>query len=246
MEHLSLPDAACVPCRVSTIVPARNYGRFLGATLDGILAQAVDDLEVIVVDDGSTDDTAEVVAGYGARVRYARQPVRLGSGAAANLGVRLSTGEFLAFLDADDLWADDKLPRQLAVLQGDSRIDAVFGHVEEFFSPDLDPADRTRLTLRRAPAPIAGAMLVRRSSYLRVGPFVEQLDLGEFLDWYARSIDAKLVTVTLPDVVLRRRVHASNVGRHAASDHHDYLRVLKRSIDRRRAAARASADGRVC
>ena len=237
MEQPSLPDAACVSRRISTIVPARNYGRFLRSTLDGILRQAVADLEVIVVDDCSTDDTAAVVAAYGSRVRYARQAVRKGAGAAANLGTRLSTGEFLAFLDADDLWSDDKLSRQLAVLDADPRIDAVFGHVEEFFSSDLDPADRSRLTLRRAPAPVAGAMLVRRSAYLRVGPFGEPVDLGEFLDWYARALDAKLEMVTLPHVVLRRRVHAMNVGRHAASDRRDYLRVLKQSIDRRRAAA---------
>jgi len=242
MEQSFLPDAACVARRISTVVPARNYARFLGATLDGILRQPVADLEVIVVDDCSTDDTAAIVARYGSRVRYARHAVRKGAGAAANLGARLSTGEFLAFLDADDLWADDKLSRQLAVLDDNPRVDVVFGHVEEFFSPDLDPAGRARLTLRRAPAPIAGTMLVRRSSYLRVGPFAEPVDLGEFLDWYARALDAKLEIVTLPDVLLRRRLHAGNVGRHARSDRRDYLRVLKQSIDRRRAAAAAAVD----
>jgi glycosyltransferase involved in cell wall biosynthesis len=236
MESPARPDATFTPRRVSTIVPAFDYGRFLPDAIDSALTQSVSDLEVIVVDDHSTDDTVDIVARYGDRVRYVRQPSQFGSGAAANRGVAVSTGEFLTFLDADDCWTNGKLATQLAVLDADARVDAVFGHAEEFFSPELDGATRALRTLRHLPAPVAGTMMVRRSAYFRVGGFAEGVVLGEFLDWYARAIDRRLVTRMLPDVFLRRRVHATNLSRTSRSAHQDYVRVLKQSLDRRRAA----------
>jgi len=226
--------------RISTIVPAHNYARFLPETLDSVLGQAVPDLEVIVVDDASTDETAAVVAGYGDRVRYLRQPVQQGSGAAVNRGMAMATGEFLTFVDADDCWAEGKLRRQLAEL-ADESLDAVFGLAQEFLSPELSAADRDRVRLRRMPASIAGAMMIRRSACLRVGGFAEGVVLGEFLDWYARALDQRLAFRMLDEVVLFRRIHAGNLGRRVPSARQDYARVLKQSLDRRRAAANAQS-----
>jgi glycosyltransferase involved in cell wall biosynthesis len=229
------------PGRISAIVPACNYARFLPETLDSVLAQDVPDLEVIVVDDASTDETTEVVAGYGDRVLYLRQPSRSGSGAAANRGALASTGEFLTFLDADDRWADGKLRRQMAELE-DASVDAVFGLAQEFFSSELAEAERARVNLRRAPAPIAGTMMVRRSAYLRVGGFAERVTLGEFMDWYARAQDHQLTFRMLGDVFLFRRIHAANLTRRAPSARQDYARILKQSLDRRRASRAPGAE----
>jgi glycosyltransferase involved in cell wall biosynthesis len=102
--------------RVTVVIPTYNRAGLIGASLDSLVAQTHQDWDAIVVDDGSTDDTAAVVAGYGSRVRYVRQENR-GVGAARNTGLRLATGDLVAFLDSDDLWHPYKLALQVAVCE---------------------------------------------------------------------------------------------------------------------------------
>jgi len=99
--------------RVSVIIPAYNAAAFVREAVDSALAQTHPDIEVIVVDDSSTDDTPQVLAEYGDRIRVHRQP-NGGVAAARNAGARLATGEWVAFLDADDVWAPEKTAAQLA------------------------------------------------------------------------------------------------------------------------------------
>jgi glycosyltransferase involved in cell wall biosynthesis len=101
--------------RVSVIIPAFNSGRFIGQTLASVFAQTYSDYEVIVADDGSTDDTHEIVGRYGKRITHVRQANR-GPAAARNLAISRAVGEFIAYLDADDVWYSHKLERQVAFL----------------------------------------------------------------------------------------------------------------------------------
>jgi glycosyltransferase involved in cell wall biosynthesis len=101
---------------ISCIVPVFNAERYLRETLDSVMGQTYRPLEIIVADDGSTDATASVVAAYGDRVRYLLQP-NGGPAAARNLGLRAVSGEFVAFIDQDDLWNPEKLARQMARFQ---------------------------------------------------------------------------------------------------------------------------------
>jgi glycosyltransferase involved in cell wall biosynthesis len=100
---------------VSVVIPAFNAARYLGEALDSVFGQTLTDLELVVVDDGSTDETPQVVQGYGSRVRYVRQP-NAGVASARNRGVAESSGRYVAFLDADDVWLPGKLERQLEAL----------------------------------------------------------------------------------------------------------------------------------
>ncbi len=100
---------------VAVVIPAWNAGRWIAATLDSVLAQSYRPLDIVVVDDGSTDDTAAVVARYAPTVRYLHQRNQ-GQAAARNHGVSASRGEFIAFLDSDNLWLPDKLAHQVALL----------------------------------------------------------------------------------------------------------------------------------
>jgi len=101
--------------RVSVIVPTYNYARFLPRALDSVLAQTWRDYEIIVVDDGSTDDTPEVAKAYGERIHYLRKE-NGGAATARNTGILAARGELLAFLDADDAWVPEKLARQVEYL----------------------------------------------------------------------------------------------------------------------------------
>lgn len=222
---------------VSVVIPTLNGERYLGEAIDTVLGQDHRPVEIIVVDDGSTDDTARIARSF-PEVTYLRQD-HAGIGAARNLGVARSSGGLLAFLDHDDLWEPGKLELQLRTLKRDPSLDAVLGHVIEFVSPDVEPDEVARLrpALERAPGVNPGAMLIRRESFDRVGPFETRWTVAEWIDWYARAQERGLRVEMLPDVVLRRRLHGRNQGIREARSRIQYVQAVKAALDRRRAEA---------
>ena len=127
---------------VSVIIPTYNYGRFIAETIESALGQTLLPHEVIVVDDGSTDETAEVVASFGERVRYIYQE-NAGVCAARNRGVAASSGDLIAFLDADDIWEPTKLEKQAAKF-ADPDVGLVHCGMREF---DSDTGETIKLNL---------------------------------------------------------------------------------------------------
>ena len=222
---------------VSVIIPVHNGERYLSQALESALAQAQPALEIIVVDDGSTDASAAVAASFAPGVACVSQPQQ-GAAAARNRGVELAIGQYLAFLDADDLWTNGSLACRLAALESDAALDLVLGHAEQFLSPDLDPevARRTQCPSRPMPGYLFGAVLVRRAAYDRVGPLDLRWTVGECIDWFARAAEFGLRRRLLPDVVLRRRLHQTNLSRLAPDPKTSYVQVVKMALDRRRAA----------
>jgi glycosyltransferase involved in cell wall biosynthesis len=158
--------------------------------------------------------------------------------------VELARGAYFAFLDADDRFLPDKIERQLRVLEQDPAVDAVFGHVREFISPELatDEAARLRRPADNASWMAPNLMLIRRDSFFRVGPFSTAVRVGVTVDWYARALEAGLGMHLLPEVVLERRLHTQNNGLREADSRSQYLHVLKASLDRRRAAVRQDGE----
>ena len=225
---------------LSVIIPVYNGEKYLAEAIESILAQTYRTVEIIVVDDGSTDRSAMVAKRFLDNVQYLYQS-NSGCGAARNSGIKKSDGTFLAFLDADDLWVEDKLSLQMEVLESDPCLDMLFGNVEHFYSPDLDQSMREKLLCPsgKMPGYHAGTMLIRRESFLRVGMFNPDLQCGEFLDWYSRAKEMGYRERLLQDVLMKRRIHSSNLGivkRNTRSDNNqvDMIRALKASLDRRR------------
>lgn len=225
---------------ISVIVPVFDDAAYVGDAIESVLGQTLSPLEILVVDDGSTDGSAEVAASCGPEVRVLRRP-HAGAGAARNHGVAMSRGDRLAFLDADDVWLPEKLALQDAALAADPSLAMVFAHLEHFHSPDLSPAMVRRFPCPPLPMPCttAVAMLVRRDAFLRVGDFDESGELGEVIDWYARARALELPEATLSDTLVRRRIHAANTGVRRAADKSQYARIAKAALDRRRALANA-------
>lgn len=225
---------------ISVIIPVYNRERYLAETIDSVLSQSYRPIEIIVVDDGSTDSTADIVRRYSEVVRYFFQP-NSGCAAALNTGVQKAEGVYLSFLGSDDLWMEKKLALQMKVLIFAPEIDMVFGHVSHFYSPDLAQRERERFLCptEKMPGYHAGTLLIRRESFLSVGLFNALYQTGEFLDWYSRAREMKLREVMLPDVVMKRRIHSSNLGilkknTQTENTHVEYIRVLKAAMDRRR------------
>jgi glycosyltransferase involved in cell wall biosynthesis len=219
---------------VSVVIPVYNCEKYLGEAIESVLAQTYRPIEVIVVDDGSSDHSAAVAARFPA-VRYCAQP-HAGPGAARNRGIALARGSFVAFLDADDLWVRDKVERQMAAFRADPTLDMVTGYVRQFHSPEL--AEGIKAQLGGAGTVLAGtvhALLMRRESFDRVGPLPTQWRVGEFIDWYARAKELGLSGVLLPEVTVLRRLHTDNMGIRERDARTDYLKILKAALDRRRA-----------
>jgi glycosyltransferase involved in cell wall biosynthesis len=227
-------------CAISVVIPVFNGALYIAEALASIAGQSVSASEIIVIDDGSTDGTAGAVrAASDGRVHYVRQD-RAGAAAARNRGAALASGTLLAFLDADDLWLEDKLRRQLACLARDD-VEMAFCLIDEFISPDLDADAAARLRPRAGllQGVAASTLLIARRDFERVGGFDPQLGVGEFVDWYDRACALGLRSLVAPELLCRRRLHLTNQGRSNHAQRGQYAEVAKRLLDRRRAAGSA-------
>jgi glycosyltransferase involved in cell wall biosynthesis len=229
---------------ISVVIPVFNAGHRLGAALASIDAQHHDGpLEVIVVDDGSTDDTPTAIAALAGRVRAVRQD-NAGPAAARNTGLAMATGEIVAFLDADDLWPDDKLAHQLAALEGDPDLDVVLGRISYVglpgaIIPDIAFEDEARQSLSNVHL---GSGLYRRRSFERLGGFDESLRFSEDHDFFLRAREVGLRMRVLDHVTLIYQLHDQNMTRGRKAVEMSLTTVLKRSLDRRRAAHGTAAE----
>jgi glycosyltransferase involved in cell wall biosynthesis len=196
------PSKTADEAMVSVIVPSYNYGHFIGATLESLQAQTLANWECIVIDDGSTDDTADVVARFSktdSRIKFLQQQNRR-QAAARNNGLTQARGKYIQFLDADDLLESQKLELHVQLLEEHPEVDIVYGDTRYFpserpqellytmfgdnipWQPKLSGAGRDMLlSLVRRNTIIVGAALTRRSIVERVGPFDEGLPPVE--DW---------------------------------------------------------------
>ena len=222
---------------ISVMIGVYNADPYLAEAIESVLAQDYEPLELVVVDDGSNDGSAEVAKSF-PQVNYFFQD-NAGNGAARNRAVEAATGDLFAFVDADDRFTPGKLTLQKAALDADPALDMVFGHVREFLSPELDEETRSAL---RPPAPepmpwtAPNLMLIRRESFLRVGPFSTTFRVGVTVDWFARASEAGLRYAVLPEVVLERRLHTQNNGLRERGARTQYLDVIRAAMERRRAA----------
>jgi len=228
---------------ISTIIPVYNGERYLEATIESALAQSWTPIEIIVIDDASNDGSVDIAKSFAASTTYALQS-HAGAGAARNHGVKLARGDYLAFLDADDLWLPNKLDLQMSAFASRPGLDAVFGQVEQFVSPDLphEQAENVHCPAGAAPARLPGTMLVKTQTFKEVGWFSSELRVGEFVEWYARATELGVEDEIIPEVVLRRRIHGTNSGVLRRDARSDYVRVVKAAIDRRRKSAKETAS----
>jgi hypothetical protein len=223
---------------VSVIIPVYNGSRFITEAVESITSQEYGALEIIVVDDGSTDDSAEIVARLGRDVRYVYQD-NAGPGAARNRGIRDASGDLIAFLDADDLWAAGSVRLLLNRLIAHPELDVAHGYARLFkdgeSSSGLDSMNPDEVF----PYYI-GAGLYRRRAFEKAGLFEERLRFSEDTEWYWRAAELGLRIERLQGITLLVRRHENNMTRGKNLADLQMLRVFKLMLERRKAAGATS------
>jgi glycosyltransferase involved in cell wall biosynthesis len=222
---------------ISVVIPAYNSARYLPAAVESVLRQTVRDVEVVVVDDGSTDDTPAVMAGYGPPVRYVRQP-NGGVSAARNRGIAEARGRYIAFLDADDTWLPGKLEHQMAVLRDHpgrrlcysafTVVDADLRPISERHSQRAGTALEDLLLSGNVIGSIC-TVVCERDLFATAGGFDPAL--SQCADWDMWVRLARLTEfVYLDEPLVTYRQHASNMSRGARLLEQDSLRVLEKGF----------------
>lgn len=222
--------------QISVILPVYNGERFLAEAIGSVLGQTLPPHEIIVVDDGSTDSTAQIVADLAAAaavpLRYVYQENQ-GPAAARNHGIRLAQGELIAFQDADDLWSAEKLVTQAALLRRYPQAHAVIGYSQIAFTSS-DDTNATPLQGQPGPILLLQESLFRCTIFELVGQFDPHLRGDEDVEWFLHLLEHPVEIIIHPDVVLTYRRHAANLTGSLAASRRQFLLALHRSVVRRR------------
>ncbi|MVM38678.1 glycosyltransferase [Spirosoma sp. HMF3257] len=219
---------------VSVIMPVYNAERFVAEAIESVLKQGIEAIEIICIDDGSTDQSAAIVQSFGSVVRYYRQENQ-GPAAARNKAFSYIRSPFVTFLDNDDLFPSNKLTQQLALFDQNPALDVVFGKTQYVFLDGSNPErfhfpDQTQTVWNI----LLGAGLFRTEVFRRIGLFNEALKIGEDLDWYNRAKEQGVTIQTTDDVMLLYRHHGNNYTRDQELVKSTLLKAIKYSLDRRR------------
>jgi len=235
-----MPENSTTPSsqpRISVVMPLYNAARFVGEALKSIQAQTLFAQEIIVVDDGSTDGSAEIAESFSFVTLIRKE--HGGICETLNRGLEIASGDYLSFLDADDRWLPGKTAAQISALLADPDLDMVFGHSRRFRTVEME-GKPSEVVIDVLPGLSKICMLIKRASFERAGRFAER-GKHDFLGWYARAKEINLRATMLAEVVAERRIHDANYGiLNKTKQRQAYFGALKEHLDRRRRATQAS------
>lgn len=220
---------------VTIIIPALNAERFIAEAIESILAQNVAPIEIVVIDDGSTDSTAAIASRYGSPVRCISQTNR-GLPGARNSGLSAANGDLIGFCDADDVFMPGCLQLQLKKLAANPDKDLVIGRFvnETMVSSPGGGVSFTPLEATDDYILSMSVSLVRRHVFDNVGRFDEAMRYCDDWDWFMRAREAQVPILFHPNQIMRRRLHDGNMTRDQEASRRYTALMLKRSLDRRR------------
>jgi len=218
---------------ISVIIPVHNCEKYLATAIESVLYQTYKNIEIIIIDDGSTDNTAKIACEFKPNINYYYQDNQ-GAAAARNKGIHLATGDFIAFLDADDIWLKNKLIQQTKIFKNQD-IDCVFSLIQQFHSPELTNKEKAKIKVHDAilTGYSPGTMLIKKNTFFKIGGFATNLRMGEFIDWYLRAKEKGLKEFMLNKILMKRRLHSQNMGLREKNARSDYIKIIKASLDRR-------------
>lgn len=221
---------------VSVIIPVYNC-KYIGETLNSVRSQTYTNIEITVIDDGSTDNTPDIISSF-KDVKVVRTENK-GVASARNEGLKECRGEFIAFIDADDIWSPDKTSRQVKLLMENTEYDLIYGRFCNFFQKDskLPPMiEKGRFLDSDIGSLISlGTLIVRNDVIRKIGFFDEKLRTGEDLDWFIKMKESGSRVYFDDHEVMQRRLHSSNLSYKGISGESNLVKLLKASLERKRA-----------
>ena len=222
---------------VSVILPVFNGEPYLAGTIQSVLDQTYTAFELIVVNDGSKDGSGDVARAY-PRVQYIEQ-TNAGVASARNAGIAAAAGDFVAFVDQDDLWLPRKLEAQMALMRGDPSLDCCMTLSQRFIDPMATRPAWLKPEFLDTPlfAFEPSVLLLGRRALERVGLFDPAFSQASDVDWEFRASEVRLKRAVVEEVLVLRRMHSGNSSQFVARTHAEIRRIAAASIRRRREAS---------
>lgn len=216
----------------SVVIPVYNGSAYIAESIKSVFAQTVPPKEVIIVDDGSTDDLAAVLSEFAGKITVIRQE-NTGPGGATTNGINNTTCEYIATLDADDLWQPDKMQRQLKHMLANPKCDGIFSKMKSFASDDSSlTVDDARSGWSRS------TLVIKKTEFDRIGPIVDmEKNMGEMIDWIARAREKNVEFIMLDSFLAKRRVHKNSLTarrNNSLQDKAGYMQAAIRAMQRRK------------
>ncbi len=191
---------------ISVIVPVYNAEKYIADALQSIIYQNYFPIEILVIDDGSMDGTGEVIRSFGDQVKYTFQE-NSGPPFARNLGLSMAKGKYIAFLDADDLWCENKIALQLKRFKENPEVEIVLGYTQRIRLSTSDDRDHFIPFLDPQPMLSMGAALMKKSAFEKVGNFDESLLYCDDMDWFLRAREEEIKIIIHDDITQLYRKH---------------------------------------
>ena len=214
---------------ISVIIPVKNGSNYLSEALESLQAQEYPDLQIIVVDDGSTDDTASIASSCGCEVLS--HPVCKGQVAAKNTGLAAAKGEFVMFMDHDDVMRPGVLKVMVESIEADPEVSAVQAMVKDFISPEIGSMPGTVVRPEPYYGLFTGAILIRHKDFDTIGPFSESRNTGEIIEFTSKMEANGFIIKKLNFVSTDRRIHNSNFGKtNKGTEFKDYASILRERL----------------
>jgi glycosyltransferase involved in cell wall biosynthesis len=218
---------------ISVILPIHNSEKYLREAIDSVFKQNYTPIELIAIDDGSTDGSSQIIKDHTGNIQYYYQ-TNQGPAAARNLGIQKANGEFVTFIDGDDLWPDDKLKNQMGCFEKFPETEIVQGLVKrvDILQPDgyAENNGEDQLFIHSN----LGAMLIRRTVFDKIGLFDKTLTYHSDTDFWFRARESGIKIMVDKRVALIYRIHGQNHTSGKTTKTLGFAGILKKSMDRRR------------
>ena len=213
---------------ISVIIPVKNGENYIKEAIEGIKKQKMN-VEIIVVDDCSTDNTVEIAKSYGCKI--VKHETSKGQTAGKNSGLKIAEGKYILFHDHDDIMQDGALKRLYEEFE--PSVMAVEAKVQDWYSPDLSEEKRAKTTIKPEPywGLFTGAILIRKETFDTIGFFNESVHTGEIIEWQSKMDSKGLKIKKIDFVSTMRRIHSTNFGRtHQQTEFKNYAAILRAKL----------------
>lgn len=216
---------------VSCIVPTLNSGKYLGETLESVKNQTYSPIEIIVVDGGSKDNTLKIAKKYTSKIIKQKGK---GPADARNEGIKNAKGDFIAFIDSDDLWEKNKIEKQVNYFKNNSNMDICLTNVKMFFEKELENEKKyfkNHPRMKSIPGYATITLLAKKDVFDKIGFFDEDLKFTDAVEWL-RKARKKLNMKIIREVLVFHRLHKENITRkNRKKSEEEFIKLVKRNID---------------